>query len=62
MTILDTWKLGQSFLKVLAKKSNVEIRYDTEVTGYKIQDSKVKKVKTNKGEIDTDLVVLCNGP
>jgi L-2-hydroxyglutarate oxidase LhgO len=62
MTILDTWKLGETFLKVLARKSNVEIRYDTEVTGYKIQDSNVKKVKTNKGEIDTDLLVLCNGP
>lgn len=62
MTILDTWKLGQSFLKILARKPNVEIRYSTEATGYVIKDSKVTKVQTNKGDVSADLVVLCNGP
>lgn len=62
MTILDTGKLGQTLLKLLSANKNVEIKYYTEVTGYKIENSLVKAVKTSQGDIPCDIVVLCNGP
>jgi len=45
-----------------SKKIGVRIEKFTEVTGFKVGDGCVKGVKTNRGYIDTDVVVNAAGP
>ena len=66
MNILDSKKLGDAMVnKVLAKRSNVEIRYNTFPTKYDIHPE-TKHVQNlilnNKEKLACDLLVLCNGP
>jgi sarcosine oxidase subunit beta len=45
-----------------ARKQGVEILIETEVTGLKIAGDKITGVKTNKGDIDTPLIINAAGP
>ncbi|HWO97139.1 MAG TPA: FAD-binding oxidoreductase [Bacillus sp. (in: firmicutes)] len=50
-----------SLLKIL-KEDGVTLLNHTDVTGFEIISSRIEKVKTNKGSIGCDTVVLCTGP
>ncbi|UCD65268.1 MAG: FAD-binding oxidoreductase [Candidatus Zixiibacteriota bacterium] len=45
-----------------ARNMGVQIELEAEVTGITVEDGKVSKVKTAKGDIATPLVVNCAGP
>ena len=45
-----------------ARANGLEIYYETKLTGIKTSDSKVKKIETNNGSIETPLVINCTGP
>ena len=66
MNILDNSKLGDVLInKVLAKKSNVKFKYNTQPTKYDIdpQTKHVKDIHLNNNEkLSCDFLVLCNGP
>ena len=60
---LGTWypmggmyKVVEAF-KAIAEKQGVQILTDHEVTGFDLEGKEVKKVKTNKGSFDADIVV-----
>ncbi|MDQ0246774.1 sarcosine oxidase subunit beta [Bacillus fengqiuensis] len=50
-----------SLLKVL-NKDGVILLSHTDVTGFETMDSRIGKVKTNKGSIGCDTVIVCTGP
>lgn len=50
-----------SLLKVL-REDDVTLLSHTNVTGFEMMDSRIEKVKTNKGSIGCDTVILCTGP
>ncbi len=45
-----------------ARRKGVEFQLDTEVIGLRIQSSKVRGVKTSRGELEAPVVVNCAGP
>ena len=48
-------------LAKVARENGVKIFENTRVTGFKTQNKKIVGVKTDSGEIDADVVVLCGG-
>jgi len=44
-----------------ARNLGVDIEIETEVTGFDIDNGRIKKVKTSKGDIDCPMVINCTG-
>lgn len=59
--IADPYTITQTYAAE-AKKRGAYIETDTDVIGIEVESGRVSKVKTNRGEIATRVVVNCAGP
>jgi len=57
---VNPFKLNLGFAKG-AKNAGAELLIDAEVTGFKTANGKVKGIKTTKGDIDAEVVILAAG-
>lgn len=63
--ILDSFKLGNTMHKILAKYQNFELRTGAKIKSYSLEDTSkhVTHINLEDGSsIECDIVVLCTGP
>ena len=60
VTVVDSLRFG-TIMRERAQERGAEIRANTEVTGIDVEDGRVRRVRTTRGDIDADVVVIAGG-
>ena len=60
VAVVDSLRFG-TIMRERAQERGAEIRANTEVTGMDVEDGRVRRVRTTRGDIDADIVVVAGG-
>ncbi len=61
VAVVDSLRFGTIMRERALELAGAEIRANTEVLGIEVEDGRVTRVATTRGEIDADLVVVASG-